>query len=269
MIVRGNKVWRSGTRVVLILLIALLAVAVRGAIADRPVVKLVADEWCPFNCRPDSKTPGMLVEIAREALATQGYQVEYKEMPWPRAIYDVSKGRYHGIIGTGRDETPEFHFPDQPLAYAGHSIFTRPEHTWRYTGLPSLDEVRLGVIQDYSYGGLWKDYVQANRKDSEKLVILSGKKPLVRLIKLLQLGRTDAIAAEERVLAHHFRSQGRPNPLRNAGMAYREPLYVAFSPSHPDGEKMAKALSAGLSELEITGRLQDIIDAYDDSRITE
>lgn len=220
-----------------------------SSFAEKRTITLVADKWCPFNCSDEPEDRGILVEMAAKALAGDGVEINYIEVPWTRAIIGVRDGEYDGIIGTGLTETPDFHFPPHPLATARHSFFTLPSSTWEYKGLASLKELRLGVIQDYSYGTLYENYIKSNRNDSSRLVILRGNKVLPRLVRMLELGRIDALVAEEQVLDYHFASRGQVNPLRNAGLANEEHLYIAFSPALAEGPALAEALGRGLVKM--------------------
>jgi polar amino acid transport system substrate-binding protein len=217
-------------------------------LAEERTVTLVGDEWCPFNCKEHPEHRGLLVERAADALAEEGIRVEYYEIPWSRAIIEVRNGHYDAIVGAGLLETPDFYFPTEPLAIARHSFYTLPTSSWRYHGLESLQAVRIGVIQDYSYGGLYEDYIKANRNDEDRIVTLRGDRVLPRLIKMLKLGRVDALVAEERVLNYHFKSREERNPLRYAGLANKEDLYIAFSPALDDGAELAEALGQGFIE---------------------
>ena len=228
----------------------LLLVLASASIADDRTLTLVADQWCPFNCSDDPDDRGVLVERAAKALASQGFDIEYQEMPWTRAIIGVREGLYDGIVGAGLAETPDFHFPAKPIAVARHSFFTLPTNPWTYQGFESLHNVRLGVIQDYSYGGLFDAYIKPNRGDDDRLVILRGDNVLPRLVKMLELGRIDALVAEEQVLNYHFNRKGKINPLRNAGLAGEEALYVAFSPALDDGAALAATLGRALAAMD-------------------
>ena len=240
----------------------LLVAPTKGEESGDDVVTLVADEWCPYNCAPDAESQGILVEIARQALRLEGYRVDYQSMPWRRAIRGVRNGNSDGIIGAGPAETPDFNFPDQPLAIAHHSLFTRPDSNWTYTGLESLGNIRLGVVQEYSYGGLYDAYIAPNENDAERLMVLSGNQVLPRLIRLLEMGRIDALAAEEKVLNHHYQNEGRINRLRNAGLAYQEELYIAFTPARPEGRELAEALDRGMVKLREQGMIAEILADY-------
>ncbi|MDY6840431.1 MAG: transporter substrate-binding domain-containing protein [Pseudomonadota bacterium] len=227
-------------------LLAWILLASSGSAEERTVT-LVGDRWCPFNCKglPDENR-GLLVERAADALAEEGIGVAYDELPWSRAIIEVRNGNYDAIVGTGLSETPDFYFPPEPLAIARHSFYTLPSSSWKYQGLESLQAIRIGVIQDYSYGGLYDSYIKENRNEDNQIVILRGDEVLPRLIKMLELGRIDALVAEERVLNYHFRSKGERNRLRYAGLANKEELYVGFSPELEDGAELAEALGRGL-----------------------
>jgi polar amino acid transport system substrate-binding protein len=125
---------------------------------------------CPFNCKglPDENR-GLLVERAADALAEEGIGVAYDELPWSRAIIEVRNGNYDAIVGTGLSETPDFYFPPEPLAIARHSFYTLPSSSWKYQGLESLQAIRIGVIQDYSYGGLYDSYNFRSKGERNRL----------------------------------------------------------------------------------------------------
>lgn len=221
-----------------------------GGFAEERTITLVGDRWCPFNCNDHPDHRGVLVEKAAAALAEDGFKLKYIELPWSRAIMSVRNGQYDAIVGTGLSETPDFHFPPEPLATAQHSFFTLPNSAWEYQGLESLKNIRIGVIQDYSYGGLYEDYIKENQDNESRVVMLRGDQVLPRLVKMLRLGRIDVLVAEKRVLGYHFNPSGRgENPLRYAGLANEEALYVAFSPALDDGAELAEALDRGMAKM--------------------
>ena len=76
-----------------------LAVLSPVATAGAETLTLVADEWCPYNCTPGDEKPGFLVEIVKKVFEPQGFTVDYKIVPWARAIRDTRAGRYSAILG--------------------------------------------------------------------------------------------------------------------------------------------------------------------------
>ncbi len=61
-----------------------------GVVAE--TITLIADEWCPYNCDPESDYPGYIVEIANAIYKVAGYQVQYQNVPWSRALKAVTEG---------------------------------------------------------------------------------------------------------------------------------------------------------------------------------
>lgn len=223
---------------------------------------LVADDWCPFNCAPDSDAPGFLVETAEQAFALSGYTIKYGTRPWSRAISDVRNGKYDGLVGAGTKDAPDFVFPKLALAMARHTFFTRPDSVWRYKNAASLSLIKLGVIDDYSYGELNDRYIAPNRNDREHLMILNGQNVLGRFLNMLEIQRIDAFVEEEAVLLNFMKTTRSTLNVRKAGVAYREPIFIAFSPANPDSQKYADALDRGMRALKASGELDALATKY-------
>jgi polar amino acid transport system substrate-binding protein len=111
-------------------------------------ITLVADEWCPYNCAPNTDTPRFMIEIAQYAFERLGHTIRYEKIPWARAIRGTREGQYDGIVGAGREETPDFVFPEHGLGRAVHVFYVRQGEAWKYSGLASLEQISLGVVRD-------------------------------------------------------------------------------------------------------------------------
>ena len=61
-----------------------------------------------------------MIEIARYAFERLGDTIRYEKVTWARAIHETREGRYDGIVGAGREETPGFVFPAHGLGRAVH-----------------------------------------------------------------------------------------------------------------------------------------------------
>jgi polar amino acid transport system substrate-binding protein len=131
-----RTIGRSAGRGVLRGVLAILACAVLLAAAPvrAETITLVADEWCPYNCAPGDAKPGFLIEIARRIFEPAGFGVDYKIVPWARAIRDARAGRYTAIVGAIRSEAPDFVFPETAAFPSGTHAFVRAGSDWRYAG---------------------------------------------------------------------------------------------------------------------------------------
>lgn len=238
----------------------LAVILVSPASADR--IALVADQWCPYNCTPGTDRPGYLVEAATLALAQAGHEVVYLTIPWNRAISTVREGVYQGLIGAGKQETPDFVFPPVPLATARHSFYTEPYSTWTYSGYASLREIRIAVIKDYSYGTLYRDYIAPNEQNNERITVLYGENIIARLMVMLERGWVDAFIEDRAVFNHYLKRTGDDTCFRNAGVVLEEDIYIAFSPASADSPRYARDLAAGLRNLERSGTLDSLRAVY-------
>ncbi|WP_165495670.1 substrate-binding periplasmic protein [Marinobacter halodurans] len=223
---------------------------------------LVADYWCPFNCKPESDRPGFLIEVADRIFGRAGYTVIYVTRPWSRAIKEVETGQYTALVGTGRTEVPNLVFPKRPLAMARHTFFTRVDSPWQYRNDDSLATIRLGVIDDYSYGDLNDRYITPHRADRQRLMILNGQNVIGRFLDMLGLKRIDAFVEEEAVMRYFLAQSRHPTALRKAGIASREPLFIAFSPANPNARRYADILDNGLQALKESGELAELAGKY-------
>ena len=241
---------------------AVLTAFIETSPTHADVITLVADEWCPYNCTPDTDHPGFMIEIAQYAFEQAGHTIVYATMPWARAIQKTRSGKYDGIVGAGREETPDFIFPGHELGLAAHAFFVKRGASWKYAGLESLEQISLGVTRGYSYGNLYEIYIQPNEANVERIQIVSGETALMQNIRKLMLERVDAIIEDRTVFEYYLHQTKTPNRFSEAGVAYLEKVYIAFSPKNPDADKYARILTNAMMALRVSGKLTAILEKY-------
>lgn len=230
--------------------------------AQADTISLRADEWCPYNCAPDSDKPGYGVEIAKEVFAKAGHTVDYKTMAWARAQDECRKGTVMAIIGASKKEIPDLLFPELPIAVADNSFVVKAGSPWRYAGPASLEKIKLGAIQGYGYDGEVGDYVAANAKDKSRIDMVGGDTALEQNFKKMLAGRLDATVDAKPVLAYKLREMGLSDKVQFAGSVDPTPTFIAFSPANPKSKEYALILDKGVAELRASGRLKQILDRY-------
>lgn len=247
----------------LLLLIPVVSISYASSTsAQTKEITLVADQWCPYNCVPGSENPGLLVEIANYSFLQEGYKVNYIVMPWVRSILTVRNGEYDGIIGAGRDETPDFIFPDEPLHSIEHVFFVKNTSDWRFNGLKSLQGVNLGVIKNYSYGSLFTEYIEPNQENTARLTVLHGDDAFSRLVRLVKLDRIDVFVEESNIVTSYLIDLDAYEDIKSAGVASKEDIYIAFSPKKRNAKLYADILSKGFKELKSSGKLDHLLLKY-------
>jgi polar amino acid transport system substrate-binding protein len=229
--------------------------------SDKRIV-VVADPWCPHNCKAGAAQEGYMVDIAREALAYAGYTLEYQNFSWARALRMARRGQFHAVVGAFRTDAPDFIFPEIAQGRASISLFTHPDKDWTYEGIASLESQTLLAINGYSYTAELDNYIDRNKDNRQRIWILSGPEPFSRALNLLEIQRTDVFAADDYVVAWAVRNKPDLKRPRRAGQVMETLSYVAFSPANENSPQLARLLSEGTQKLIDNGRMKAILENY-------
>jgi polar amino acid transport system substrate-binding protein len=246
-------------KITLLLLLLLFSPHLYSEVKE--TVTLGADLWCPYNCQPNTERPGYVVEIAHSIFTRAGYGFEYKVLPWTRAIKLAENGKISGIIGAGKKETPNFIFPSAPVGISHHTFYTNAFSSWKYNGIDSLRNIQLGVVQSYSYGGLYNKYISI-QKNKPFVQSLAGNGSLKRLIAMLVLKRIDVLIEDENVLQYNKKHLGMKEIIVAKGIAFKENVYIAFSPVINSSSLYASIFDEGIKSMNSSGELDTILKKY-------
>ncbi len=244
-------------------LISLLVFSVLSAgFAFAATISVRADSWAPYNEEPNSAQPGYMIELAKLIFEAKGHEIDYQLMPWTRSLDAVGKGTYDAVVGTDPEESPDFVFPAEPLGVNKNGFYAKKGGSWKYEGIDSVKQIRLGVIDGYGYFTELDSYIEEDKK-SGKLFAATGDDALPKLIKMLKAGRLDAVIENINVMTHELNVKKLSNEIVQAGGPSEEsPLYMAFSPAKESSKEYAKILDDGIVELRSNGKLQEVLAKY-------
>ncbi|MDG9925291.1 MULTISPECIES: transporter substrate-binding domain-containing protein [unclassified Pseudomonas] len=244
------------------LLPALLLCLSAAPAARGETLVIAADLWCPINCAPGSPKPGIFVELARDIFAEHGIAVRYETRNWARVLQEVRRGEINAAVGAGHEDAADFLFTRTPVAMSRNCFYTRQDFTWRFRGVDSLAPVRLGVINDYSYGEPLNAYVAAHR-DGDRVQVAAGDNALDLNLTKLRHGRLDVLVENSWVIQSRLADLGRSGELREAGCREPDmPIYLAFSPTRADSARYVELFEQGLRRYRADGRLRALLKAY-------
>ncbi|AHZ86300.1 hypothetical protein Bb109J_c0958 [Bdellovibrio bacteriovorus] len=226
------------------------------------VISFRSDFWCPYVCNPDSETPGYMVEIARAVFEKQGHKVQVKLSNWVRAIKDTRSNRVQGLMGCSVVDAPDFIYPKKSLGLMKNAYFVPKNSTWTYKGRPSLQGMKIGVINGYTYGDSVDSLIRSRHRS---FIPFSGDRPLEQVIRMMQAGRLDGFIENPVVL--QYTSVSAKITMENMKIGgwvenHDPALYISFSPNNPKSQEYAEILSRGVEELRRSGELQRILMKY-------
>ena len=215
-----------------------------------------ADPYPPY-VYPQAPGEGLAMEIVRAAFKTQGYAVKLEIMPWVRAEKGVSDGRYDILVDVWRTEArlKEFMFT-VPYAVSRIKFIKRKDNPFEFTGLASLNGLRVGVIRGYGYsdafnkaGTFVRDEVPSLENNLNKL-----------LVRRIDLTLEDEITARS-VLRQMDPKQAEQLDFTNNALA-SNPLYVAAGLKNPRHKEIVEAFNRGMLAIKANGILPAIEKRY-------
>ncbi|CAE78985.1 transporter substrate-binding domain-containing protein [Bdellovibrio bacteriovorus] len=226
------------------------------------VISFRSDFWCPYVCNPDSETPGYMVEITRAVFEKQGHKVQVKLSNWVRAIKDTRSNRVQGLMGCSVVDAPDFIYPKKSLGLMKNAYFVPKNSTWTYKGRPSLQGMKIGVINGYTYGDSVDNLIRSRHRS---FIPFSGDRPLEQVIRMMQAGRLDGFIENPVVL--QYTSVSAKITMENMKIGgwvenHDPALFISFSPNNPKSQEYAEILSRGVEELRRSGELQRILMKY-------
>jgi len=245
------------------LLVAILLVICTAQMATAEALSVRSDLWPPYNDDPKSIKPGYMINVLMEIFLPQGYTLDYQQLSWTDSLEAVRKGQFNAVIGATKDDAPDFVFPRESFGISDTAFFVKGGSKWKFTGKTSLESIRLGVIESYSYNEEIDTYIKAN-KGTKRLVEATGDEPLTALVRMLENGQIDAIAEDTNVMFATMISGKVPMGSIVAAGSCKEKstLYIAFSPKNPKSKELAAKFDAGIKALRSSGKLQAILKLY-------
>ncbi|MFC3150569.1 substrate-binding periplasmic protein [Litoribrevibacter euphylliae] len=229
--------------------------------AHSDTITIRSDVWFPMNGEPGSAQPGYMIELAQTILSKHGHTVDYRLMPWERALNEVRLGTEDCVVGAYKEDAPDFIFPEEHWGMDNSAFYIKKGGPWRYTGLDSLDTIKLGVIGGYAYGDEFDEYVKQNKHDNIQTV--KGDNALEKNIKKVIAGRLTTFIDSPLVVAAKLKEMGMEGNIDEAGtLGDPSPMYIACSPVKPNSKDYIKLIDDGTKALRASGELDAIMAKY-------
>ena len=236
--------------------------------AKAETIRMVADQWCPYNCGVNDPRQGYIVDIARKIFAKYNIDIQYENVSWVRALEKTRLGEYDAAIGASITEGKGMIFPKEDMGLMRVHFFVKKGNTWRYNGIASLENKILGVITDYDYTDDLNAYIAKNQNNLQKVQAVNGDDALKMNLRKLDAGRIDIMPEDAFVMQYRVMSDKLEDKFDDAGVANpqlsipNDGIFIAFSPKNPRSKEWAKILSDGITQMRRSGELQKILSSY-------
>lgn len=226
-------------------------------------LKFCSDPWPPYAGVATDENPGYIIEVIKAIYEPLGYDIKYENIPWSRCIRDTRDGIFDALAGADVREVPDFIFPDLTIGTTKPTFFTRSDYNWKYQEIASLEDIRLGSIQDYTYTPVLDAYIRAHQSDKH-VTIVNGNNALLQLIDLLQANRIDVFVENQPVVDFTLSQlKIEAGKIRSAGSAGTGVLlYLPFSPKYQESRELVELFDRGIVQLRENGILEKILSKY-------
>lgn len=237
-------------------LFALLSVPVMSQ-ADTWSIR--ADSWCPYNCEPSDNHSGYMIEIIELAAKSAGHKVDYKIVPWSRALVDVRLGQVNGVVGASDGDREGLTFTEK-LGVDQACFYVNQGDAFKYSGINDLTRLRsVGTAQGYEYTA---DFMKWAKTNPDKVQVMTGDDPTTSNVKKLKANRIQAMLLNSNVFQSSRKTVPEMKDLVSAGCLESIDLYAGFGTANPKTVDIVKSVNAKLAELKKSGGMSKLLGKY-------
>ncbi|MCB1980290.1 MAG: transporter substrate-binding domain-containing protein [Burkholderiaceae bacterium] len=225
--------------------VAALALCSASAAAGEGTVRVLTEEYPPYNYTENGKITGLSTEVVEAVLKELHLQGEFQSLPWARA-YETARTT-PGVLIYSIGRTPE---RDKLFQWVGviattqYYLFGQPGRNYQVDSLEAAKKYRIATVNE----DLGEQFLVARGFVKGKNLQPSVKYELN--YEKLKLGRVDLWIMNE-LTASHLARQAGDDPDRTLARVYRIPelggegYYMAFGKQTPDAtvERFRQALA--------------------------
>jgi polar amino acid transport system substrate-binding protein len=235
--------------------------------------QFVDSTFCPFICDPVVEgREGFVIDILRDALATQNHTMNFTIVPYKRALSMVRSGEAHALPDIYKEDAPDLITGKSILRLGNNQFFTRNDSSWKYTSADSWKKIIIGVVDGYTFADKEFDQYLESQKHSQnsRVLFIGGEQAYNRLITLLLNKRIDAILDDNAFIQYELARFNRKNSKDNvfslvsaATLSIRGQHVVAYSPKHPETAKLLmEIIDPFVINLYLTGKIETYLAPY-------
>lgn len=224
--------------------------------SQKAKITVVADPWPPY-IEEDNLNGGFTLEVLREAYKTQGYVIEYINIPWARAEKEVKEGKYDILpnVWYSNERSLDLLYSD---SYAVNKIkfITLKDDNYIYDGIDSLSGKKVGVLRSYAYS---EEFSNANIFTKVEV------NTLIASIQMLLKGRVDLTLEDEVVAKNIIKTYDSTlfDKLRFSPVPFiSNKLYITSGFKNSRHEEVINAFNKGLLEIKTNGIYDSIAKKY-------
>lgn len=221
--------------------------------AQAQKLRLVADSWPPFT---DAGMPGggLATMIVTTALHRAGYDSEFEQAPWARALLGIEEGRYDVLVNAWLNES-RTHIGQFSAGYLSNRIrlLKRKGDPLRFKTLNDLYPYPIAVVRGYAYAPAFDADVRLQKIPVRNFSVA---------VRMLAAGRV-GLTLEDEYVARYF-LQREPRSVREGVEFVDKPLgenslHILISLKTPQHQQIITAFNQAINEMKADGTYERLL----------
>lgn len=219
-------------------------------------LKLVADAWPPFT-DASLEGGGLATALVSTALKRAGYDSEFEQVPWARALMGVGEGRYDILVNAWYNDS-RTRIGEFSAGYLTNRIrlLKRRDEAITFQTLADLYPYPIAVVRDYAYSLSF---------DADSRLQKVPVRSFSVAVRMLAASRV-SLTLEDEYVARHFLKQ-EPAPVRDSVEFFGKPLsenslHILVSLKNPRHQQIVAAFDQAIVAMRADGSYARLLKQY-------
>ncbi|KJK09013.1 MULTISPECIES: ABC transporter substrate-binding protein [Pseudomonas] len=240
----------------LLRVLALLGLLLALNTAQAEKLRLVADSWPPFA---DASMPGggLATVIVTTALRRAGYDSEFEQVPWARALLGVEEGRYDVLINAWfNDSRTQIGAFSEGYLTNRIRLLKRKGDPLKFKVLSDLYPYPVAVVRGYTYSPAF---------DADQRLQRIPVRNFSVAVRMLAAGRVGLTLEDEYVARYFLQRESRSvrDHIEFIDPPVSEnPLHILVSMKTPEHQQIVAGFNRALVEMKADGSYERLLKHY-------
>ncbi|MCP3926076.1 MAG: transporter substrate-binding domain-containing protein [Desulfobacterales bacterium] len=190
-------------------------------------------------------------EVLRESFHEMGYTINISITPWARAMSNFKGGSVDILFPTGKNSERQkiFDYSEESVNEAVFLVYLLKGNEFKWNGLKSLKNLRIGVKRGFNYGNKW---------NSETSIIKYEVTTILQGIKMLSLRRLDGFLGYEDSWDYILKKKKWSYKFVKFPSFDSSSEYLVTLKKNLNGKELLKAFDTGKKRIIKNGKLNKI-----------
>jgi ABC-type amino acid transport/signal transduction systems, periplasmic component/domain len=228
-------------------------------------VRITSGEWSPYVSK-DLPQKGLFAQIAREAFALKGVDLEIEFFPWARTGNLSRTGERDGTLAYARlPEREKYYFYSDPIYIGRYAFFHLKSEKFDWKDYSDLRHITMAATR--GFGGMGQAFLDAENKGEIKVLRLTSD---TQSFGMMLSKRVQAVPSDVEVGYVMLKKEYGKNVALftyHPNLISKSEYHLVLSKKNPKSPELLKKFNEGLAQLRKSGRYDEILKSWYESPV--